>query len=89
MVWLFRRFIRAYQILVSPFLKWMGGPGNGCRFQPTCSQYCLEAVETHGIYGVWLGLKRLARCHPWGSSGPDPVPPRASDQARVAPVACE
>jgi putative membrane protein insertion efficiency factor len=88
MLRLFRLFIRSYQILVSPILSWLGGPGSGCRFQPTCSQYCIEAVETHGlIMGLWLALKRLGRCHPWGGSGPDPVPPRI--QRTVAQVTCE
>ena len=89
MLRLFRLLIRAYQMLVSPLLKWMGGPASGCRFQPTCSQYCLEAVETHGVYGIWLAVKRLGRCHPWGGSGPDPVPPRSPGQANVTQVTCE
>jgi putative membrane protein insertion efficiency factor len=75
---LIRIFIRAYQCTVSPFLSLLSGPGAGCRFEPTCSAYFLEAVETHGVFhGSWLGLKRLARCHPWGGSGHDPVPSRA------------
>jgi putative membrane protein insertion efficiency factor len=46
-----------------------------CRYQPTCSHYALEAIERHGARrGTWLAAKRLARCHPWGSFGPDPVP---------------
>lgn len=45
-----------------------------CRFRPTCSEYFRESVETHGIgAGTWLGLRRLAKCHPWGASGFDPV----------------
>lgn len=54
-----------------------------CRFQPSCSAYMIEAVETHGaIAGFWLGVKRIARCHPWGGFGPDPVPPcRHEDRA--------
>jgi putative membrane protein insertion efficiency factor len=73
---MFRLLIRAYQIFVSPVLTYIVGPGCGCRFEPTCSHYLLEAVETHGaLRGGWLGLKRLARCHPWGGAGPDPVPP--------------
>jgi len=71
-----RLLIRGYQLLVSPVLTLIFGPGCGCRFQPTCSHYVLEAVETHGtLRGGWLGVKRLARCHPWGGSGFDPVPP--------------
>src|SRR5436190_13250607 len=89
MLRLFRLLIRAYQILVSPILKWMCGPASGCRFQPTCSQYSLQAIESHGFYGLWLAAKRLGRCHPWGGSGPDPVPPRAPDQGTFAQVPCE
>ena len=75
MKFLIRLFIRAYQLLVSPRLAWMS-PGCGCRFQPTCSHYFLEAVERHGsARGSWLGLKRLLRCQPWGGQGFDPVPP--------------
>ena len=49
--------------------------GQRCRFQPTCSSYTLEAVETYGaIKGCYLGIKRVLRCHPWGSGGYDPVP---------------
>ncbi|NBV86793.1 MAG: membrane protein insertion efficiency factor YidD, partial [Verrucomicrobia bacterium] len=63
---LIRGGIRSYQIWISPALHWIGGPGSGCRFEPTCSQYCLEAVEQHGARrGLWLGVRRLARCHPW------------------------
>jgi len=50
---------------------------SGCRFQPTCSQYASEAIATHGAgRGTWLAVKRLARCHPFGGSGFDPVPLR-------------
>jgi putative membrane protein insertion efficiency factor len=75
MVLLLRLLVRAYQWTLSPLLSWLGGPGSGCRFHPTCSTYFLEAVERHGaLRGGWLGLKRLARCHPWGGQGEDPVP---------------
>ena len=61
--------IKLYQILLSPLL------GQSCRYHPTCSQYTIEAIEKYGpVKGIWLGTKRIARCHPWGGSGHDPVP---------------
>lgn len=46
-----------------------------CRFVPTCSQYAIEAIRKHGpIRGLWLAVRRILRCHPWGGSGYDPVP---------------
>jgi hypothetical protein len=61
--------IRAYQWFVSPLL------GNHCRFYPSCSQYAREAIERHGASrGVWLAIRRVARCHPWHPGGVDPVP---------------
>lgn len=61
---------------------------NACRFEPTCSRYALEAIETHGaLKGLWLGLRRILRCHPitWlgGGSGFDPVPPRSAGGNRT------
>src|SRR3954462_4840428 len=90
MLRLFRLFIRSYQILVSPVLGWLGGPASGCRFHPTCSRYCVEAGEMHGLLGgLWLTTKRVGRCPAWGGSGNDPVPPRTHRNARVAQVTCE
>jgi putative membrane protein insertion efficiency factor len=61
--------LRGYKLLVSPLL------GPRCRHLPTCSEYAEEAIRGHGIVnGGWLSLKRFGRCHPWGSSGYDPVP---------------
>jgi len=80
MLGLVRFLIRIYQWTLSPFLRLLCGPNSGCRFTPTCSAYFLEAVEAHGVlYGSWLGLKRLARCQPWGGSGYDSVPLRSVD----------
>lgn len=62
--------IRAYQMLISPLL------GAHCRFEPSCSVFCHDAIAAHGpIKGTRLGLRRLLRCHPWGDHGYDPVPP--------------
>jgi putative membrane protein insertion efficiency factor len=56
-------------------IKVMLGTPRCCRFLPTCSCYCREAVQRHGSgWGLWLGLRRILRCHPWGGSGYDPVP---------------
>ena len=58
-----------YQYCISPFTP------PSCRFTPTCSQYAVEALRKYGpIKGIWLTIKRLSRCHPWGGSGYDPVP---------------
>ena len=63
--------IRVYQVALSPLL------GPNCRYYPTCSQYAIEAMETHGsLHGTWLTIKRISRCHPWHEGGFDPVPGR-------------
>lgn len=63
------RIIRAYQRFISPLL------GMNCRFHPSCSCYTREAVEKYGVLrGVWLGIRRLCRCHPLHPGGVDPVP---------------
>jgi putative membrane protein insertion efficiency factor len=85
MLTLLRVCIQIYQRTASPLLSILGGPGSGCRFEPTCSQYFLGAIELHGVLpGSWLGLKRLARCQPWGGCGHDPVPPRHDFRIRGA-----
>jgi hypothetical protein len=65
----FLLLIRLYQLIVSPWL------GPKCRFTPTCSQYGMEALRKHGLVkGLWLTIRRVSKCHPWGGSGYDPVP---------------
>jgi putative membrane protein insertion efficiency factor len=62
--------IKVYQKIISPIFP------STCRYNPTCSQYAKEALETHGLFkGSWLAIKRIGSCHPWGGSGYDPVPP--------------
>lgn len=72
----FLGMIRAYQIVISPIFSLIFGSSGNCRFDPTCSQYAKQAIEVHGPFkGVWLGFRRILRCHPWGKWGHDPVPP--------------
>ncbi len=60
--------LRTYKRWISPILP------SGCRFQPTCSEYMMQAIETHGAAkGIWMGVKRLAKCHPLHAGGFDPV----------------
>lgn len=67
--------IRVYQRVLSPLKMAVFGPLAGCRYQPSCSQYAVEAVQIHGVLaGGALAGKRLCRCHPWGGCGDDPVP---------------
>ncbi|WP_220443910.1 membrane protein insertion efficiency factor YidD [Pararhodobacter zhoushanensis] len=67
--WIVSLPVRAYRLLLSPWV------GHGCRFQPTCSAYAMEALQRHGaLRGTWLTTKRIARCQPWGGHGYDPVP---------------
>jgi putative membrane protein insertion efficiency factor len=57
------------------YQRWLGPFSRGaCRFTPTCSEFAREAIERHGVRGVWLALRRLGRCHPFGPHGHDPVP---------------
>jgi putative membrane protein insertion efficiency factor len=78
---LIRWSIRFYQRILNPMLKFAAGPAAGCRYTPTCSNYFLQAVEIHGPFrGSWYGICRIFRCHPWGGSGYDPVPPAGTSE---------
>ena len=68
--------VRGYRILLSPWL------GRTCRHAPSCSAYAIEALRRHGaLRGGWLTAKRIGRCHPWGTSGHDPVPPGSPEKS--------
>jgi len=70
--WIVQVLIRGYQFIISPLLL------GTCKFVPSCSDYFLQAVREWGVLrGSWLGLRRIARCHPFGMGGLDPVPPRS------------
>ena len=70
--------IKAYQQLISPIM-----PGC-CRHLPTCSQYATESISVYGPYrGLWFAINRISRCHPWGTSGYDPVPQKSISKPNV------
>ena len=67
--YIFIGLIKVYQYTISPLL------GPSCRFEPSCSQYGIEALKKHGLFkGTYLAVKRFSKCHPWGGHGHDPVP---------------
>ena len=69
LAWPLLGLVWLYRLTISPWL------GNNCRFEPSCSVYAAEAVRKYGAFrGTWLAAKLIARCHPWGGSGYDPVP---------------
>ena len=73
--------VRLYQLAISPWLP------PACRYTPTCSAYAVDALREHGaLRGTWLAARRVARCHPWGGFGWDPVPPaaQASEEQRTS-----
>lgn len=72
-----RRFLISMLVLPIIFYRKVISPMTppSCRFTPTCSQYAIEAIRKHGPFkGVYLAIRRILRCHPWGGSGYDPVP---------------
>jgi uncharacterized protein len=76
--------VRVYQRVLSPGKALLFGPLGGCRFEPSCSQYAVEAIRLHGAAaGSWLALKRLLRCHPAGGCGWDPVPEKTGTARRT------
>lgn len=76
--WLLLTFIRGYQLTLSPWI------GRQCRFYPTCSHYAAEAITEHGPWrGTWLGIRRVARCHPFHPGGVDLVPPKPSRETQL------
>ncbi len=73
---LFTYPIRLYQLTLSPLI------GGGCRYTPSCSQYMIDAILEWGTFkGIWLGVKRIVRCNPWGGHGHDPVPKKSAPQS--------
>ncbi len=69
LAWPLIQLLRFYRLAISPWL------GANCRFDPSCSSYAIEALQVHGILkGTGLAIRRIARCHPWGGAGYDPVP---------------
>ena len=63
--------VRFYQYFISPIFP------PSCRYTPTCSAYMITALQTHGVFkGIYLGIKRILSCNPWGGHGHDPVPPK-------------
>ena len=79
LVWL----LRAYQVVLSPML------GPNCRFYPTCSNYAIESVRTHGAArGGLLAVRRICKCHPWNDGGVDHVPPAHAQNSSTAARGC-
>jgi putative membrane protein insertion efficiency factor len=83
-VWLLPRNIcvavlRLYRAVISPLY------GDVCRYYPSCSSYALQAIQLHGVVnGIWLGIRRIARCHPWAEGGVDDVPPPSHQPYRIS-----
>ncbi|HRE96519.1 MAG TPA: membrane protein insertion efficiency factor YidD [Flavobacteriales bacterium] len=75
MKYIFIGLVRFYQLTISPLT------GASCRHQPTCSAFTIDAIKEWGaLRGGWMGMKRILRCHPWGTHGHDPVPKREKGQ---------
>lgn len=75
LIYPFILLVRIYQIFLSPWL------GSNCRYHPTCSRYMIDALEEWGLVkGLYLGMKRIFSCHPWGGKGYDPVPKKNKEK---------
>ena len=71
-----RVLIRGYQLTLSPLIRVIGGPGSGCRHEPSCSHYAIECYRVHSfVRATWLTAKRVFKCSPFFEGGYDPVPP--------------
>lgn len=78
LAWPLLALVWIYRIAISPWL------GANCRYEPTCSEYALQALREHGAFrGAWLAARRIGRCHPWGGHGYDPVPGKNSESSDV------
>jgi putative membrane protein insertion efficiency factor len=70
--------LRGYRAAISPLY------GDVCRYYPSCSSYALQAIQRHGVVkGIWLGTRRIARCHPWAAGGVDDVPEHSTRRYEV------
>ena len=82
LTWLLLAPVYFYRLFISPLIP------PSCRYMPTCSQYAIEALKTHGpFYGFYLTIRRILRCNPWGGSGFDPVPEKKPKKQIKLPVA--
>lgn len=88
--WLLLGAIGFYRWFLSPLKSALFGPLGRCRYEPSCSAYAAEAVRLHGpAGGVWLAIRRVARCHPWGGCGADPVPRPSEVGTKPAAAECQ